>query len=561
MPSLESLMMPTAPAPQDAPPPSKPIVPQPNGGRGRWKIGAALLALACLAQSVLWALWWEDPTHFKMSVLFVWPAAVFALLNWWTFRSGWSWRVRLGVLGAGCAAVVVFFNLFQLDRFDGDMVPTRIVPAWRPSADQAARDFIASLPATTPVPVTTNGSEPVAAPLVASQGDWPGYRGMDRMGVVREATLRTDWSVRPPKELWKHPVGKAWSSFAVIGDMAFTQEQRGDSEAVVAYSLTTGQQVWSHLDPVKWSASDAQGGTGPRATPQFDSGLLYTQGATGLLSCLDAATGRGVWSADILKDAGTPGSPVPNLGWGTAGSPLVVDQFVIVVPGGKDEKSVVAYDKQTGQRVWSGGSRIASYGSPRVETLLGERTVLVPLGDGLAGHALDDGRELWFFKWGNGPQVNGAQPLLVADNSLLFGCGYGVGTVRLDLSREKSIWTVTQRWHSNRFRPKFNDFVLHNGHVFGLDDGTLTCLDIETGKVKWKSGRYGYGQILLVGETLLILSEDGRVILRRAATSVSEELASFQALDPNGITWNHPVLVRGKLLVRNAIEAACFELE
>ena len=558
---LESLMMPTVPAPQDAPPPSKPIVPQPCVGRGRWKIGAALFALACLAQGMLWAMWWEDPTHFKMSVLFVWPAAVFSLLVWWTFFSGWSWRVRLGALGVGCAAVVAFYNLFRLDRFDGDMVPTRIVPIWQPNADQAAREFIASIPTKNPASVTDADSKSVAVPLVASDGDWPGYRGSNRMGVVREATLRTDWSARPPKELWKHPVGKAWSSFAVIGDMAFTQEQRGESEAVVAYRLASGEQVWSHLDPVKLSASDAQGGSGPRATPQFDNGLLYTQGATGLLNCLDAATGRRVWSTDILKDAGTAGAPVPNLGWGTAGSPLLVDQFVIVVPGGKDEKSVVAYDKQTGQRLWSGGSRIASYGSPRVETLLGERTVLVPLGDGLAGHALADGRELWFFKWGNGPQVNGAQPLLVADNSLLFGCGYGVGTVRLDLAREKSIWTVTQRWHSNRFRPKFNDFVLLNGHVFGLDDGTLTCLDIETGKVKWKSGRYGYGQLLLVGETLLILSEDGRVILRPAATSVTEELASFQALDPNGITWNHPVLVRGKLLVRNAIEAACFELE
>ena len=369
---LESLMMPTVPAPQDAPPPSKPIVPQPCVGRGRWKIGAALFALACLAQGMLWAMWWEDPTHFKMSVLFVWPAAVFSLLVWWTFFSGWSWRVRLGALGAGCAAVVAFYNLFRLDRFDGDMVPTRIVPIWQPNADQAAREFIASIPTKNPASVTDADSKSVAVPLVASDGDWPGYRGSNRMGVVREATLRTDWSARPPKELWKHPVGKAWSSFAVIGDMAFTQEQRGESEAVVAYRLASGEQVWSHLDPVKLSASDAQGGSGPRATPQFDNGLLYTQGATGLLNCLDAATGRRVWSTDILKDAGTAGAPVPNLGWGTAGSPLLVDQFVIVVPGGKDEKSVVAYDKQTGQRVWSGGSRIASYGSPRVETLLGE---------------------------------------------------------------------------------------------------------------------------------------------------------------------------------------------
>jgi outer membrane protein assembly factor BamB len=234
---------------------------------------------------------------------------------------------------------------------------------------------------------------------------------------------------------------------------------------------------------------------------------------------------------------------------------------VIVNPGGKDGQSVAAYDKLSGKRVWSGGNRISSYGSLRAETLLGEGIILVPLGEGLAGHSLADGSELWFFPWMSGPKVNAAQPLVVADNSLLFGCGYGIGTVRLDLARDGTNWTVTQRWHSNRFRPKFNDFVLHEGHVYGLDDGTLTCLDIESGKVKWKSGRYGYGQLLLVDETLLILSETGRVVLVPASPSRPEETASFQALSSEYFTWNHPVLVRGKLLVRNAHEAACFELE
>ena len=226
-----------------------------------------------------------------------------------------------------------------------------------------------------------------------------------------------------------------------------------------------------------------------------------------------------------------------------------------------DGQSVAAYDKLSGKRVWSGGSRIATYGSPRVEALLGERIILVPLGEGLAGHSLADGSELWFFPWMSGPKVNAAQPLVIADNSLLFGCGYGIGTVRLDLARMGTKWTVTQRWHSNRFRPKFNDFVLHDGHVYGLDDGTLTCLDIESGKVKWKSGRYGYGQLLLVGEMLLILSETGQVVLVPASPSRPEVTASFQALGDENFTWNHPVLVRGKLLVRNAHEAACFDLE
>ncbi len=531
-----------------------------TAGRGRWKIAVGVLAGACLAQALLWAKWWEDPTHFKMSILFVWPAALFSLLIWWTFFSGWSTKVRFRSVGVGLAAVAAFFSLFRLEKFDGDMVPHRIAPFWAKTSDQQLKQLLDQIEAAT-AKVPQSATATVAEPLVADESDWPGYRGAARDGIVRGMTLRTDWSTKPPREIWRHPVHSAWSSFAVIGDMAFTQEQHEAGEAVVAYRLSTGEPLWAHRDQVKFVAADFQGGPGPRATPQFDEGKLYTQGATGLLNCLDAATGRVVWSADILKDAGSEGTPAPNLGWGTASSPLVVDQLVIVNPGGKDGQSVVAYDKLSGKRVWSGGSRIATYGSPRVETLLGERIILVSLGEGLAGHSLADGRELWFFEWMSGPKVNAAQPLVVADNSLLFGCGYGVGTVRVDLAREGAKWTATQRWHSNRFRPKFNDFVLHEGHVYGLDDGTLTCLDIESGKVKWKSGRYGYGQLLLVGETLLILSETGRVVLVPASPTRPEETASFKVLDDENFTWNHPVLVRGKLLVRNAHEAACFELE
>ena len=518
-----------------------------------------MFAGACLAQALLWAKWWEDPTHFKMSILFVWPAALFSLLIWWTFFSGWSAEVRFRSVGVGFAVVVAFFGLFRLEKFDGDMVPHRIVPFWVPTTDQQLKQFLDQnkvAPAEAP-----QTASPAVELLVASESDWPGYRGAARDGIVRGVTLRADWSTKPPREVWRHPVGSAWSSFAVVGDIAFTQEQHDADEAVVAYRLSTGEQLWAHRDQVKFIAADFQGGPGPRATPQFDQGKLYTQGATGLLNCLDAATGRVVWSADILKDAGSEKSPAPNLGWGTAGSPLVVDQLVIVIPGGMDGQSVAAYDKLSGKRVWSGGSRIATYGSPRVEALLGERIILVCLGEGLAGHSLADGSELWFFPWMSGPKVNAAQPLVIADNSLLFGCGYGIGTVRLDLARMGTKWTVTQRWHSNRFRPKFNDFVLHDGHVYGLDDGTLTCLDIESGKVKWKSGRYGYGQLLLVGEMLLILSETGQVVLVPASPSRPEVTASFQALGDENFTWNHPVLVRGKLLVRNAHEAACFDLE
>lgn len=525
--------------------------------RGRWKIGAAIFLIACVAQSILWTMWWEDPTHFKMSILFVWPAAIFSLLIWWTFFSGWSAKVRFGLIGLGIVGIVAFFSVFRPDRFDGDMVPTRLTYRWQPSADQKAKDYLEQLqPGTLGTP--TDVAE--AKPLVADEHDWTGFRGPDRLGVLHDVRLRTDWIVNPPKELWRHPVGHSWSSFAVIGDYAFTQEQRGNTEVVVAYELNTGTQIWAHTDDAYFAVTEVQGGGGPRSTPQFSDGKLYTLGATGILNCLDARTGHRDWTTNILQDAGSDGKPGANLEWGMSGSPLVVDQLVIVIPGGKDGKSVAAYDRSTGKKVWSGGDQPATYASPTLATLRGERVVLAPLGTGLSANALDSGKQLWFFPWTNAPKVCGAMPVALDEQSVLYGIGYGEGTVRLEVDKGEN-WSVTKKWHSNRFRPKFNDFVIRDGYAYGLDDGTLSCLNIETGKVVWKGGRYGYGQILLVNDMLLVVSEKGEVLQIPAEPSKPDVVASFKALDEAAITWNQPVLVRNKLLVRNANEAACFDLE
>jgi outer membrane protein assembly factor BamB len=493
-----------------------------------------------------------------MSVLFVWPAALFSLLIWWTFFSGWSAKVRFGLVGLGIAGLVAFFSIFRLERFDGDMTPTRIVLRWSKSADQKARQYIETLQVRSGNPATAPQE---AEPLEADENDWPGYRGQDRSGIVTGVTLRTDWENRRPTEVWRHPVGRAWSSFAVVGDYAFTQEQRGDSESVVAYRFSNGEQVWEHRDEVQFVAATPQGGPGPRSTPQFSGGKLYSLGGTGLLNCLDPRTGKVHWSTNILKDAGDGGQPAANLEWGMSGSPLVVDNLVVVIPGGKTGSSVVAYHKDTGEKVWKTGDWQATYASPVIATLGGDRTVLAPLGPGLAGLDLGSGREKWFFPWTNAPLVCGAMPVALDDHSVLYGIGYGVGTVRLDVQRSGESWTVHQQWQSNRFRPKFNDFVIRDGNAYGLDDGTLTCLNLETGQVRWKSGRYGYGQVLLVGDVLLIVSEKGTVFQIPAQPEKPSELTSFQALDENEITWNQPVLIRGKLLVRNANEAACFDLE
>ena len=556
------------PQPTETPVPVTATPAMPNL-RGRWVWAAGILAIACIAQSVLWAKWWEDPTYFAMSVLFVWPAALFALAIWWTFFSGWSWRIRLGLVGAIAATFFGFFNLYRLE-WDGGMIPRRFILRSKPTPEEVARlyrkqQLASATAAETKATGDLQTAEPL--PLVVTEGDWPGFRGPHRDGIVRNGSLRRDWQSAPPTQIWRHPLGRAWSSFAVVGSHAFTQEQRDEYECVVAYDIETGSEVWVHQDKTILSIVDANGGPGPHATPQFDEGCLYTLGGTGVLNCLDAANGKPLWSTNILKDAGDGKVPAANIEWGISGSPLIVDNLVIVVPGGNAKEGtigfnqgVAAYDKKSGQRTWVAGKHQASYGSPRLENIGGSPQLLIPHADGLSGHSLDDGKELWFFPLSNPPKVNSSMPWLLDDGSLLFGTGYGVGSVRLDISNgDGHEWTAKQRWQTNRFRPKFNDFFVRDGHAYGLDDGTLACLDVENGKVKWKSGRYGYGQLLLVDDIMLIITEDGELLLVPATPAKPEAIATFKVFD-SGFCWNHPVLVRGKLLVRNAAEAVCLDV-
>jgi outer membrane protein assembly factor BamB len=530
-------------------------------GRGRWKIGVGILAIAVVAQAALWTYFADDRTGSKMSILFVWPAALFALAIWWTFFSAQPWRIRLAAWGLLGLASAAFYGIFAVEGTDGEMTPTFRL-RWRPSAKAQAAAYLATRPAPKPADPTP---EVLASqePWLAGEGDWPGFRGPNRDGVVAGVTLRRDWDKRPLKELWRHPVGLGWSSFAVVGDLAFTQEQRGENECVVCYRVDDGSEVWVHADPVILKIVELNGDDGPHATPQFHEGRLYTLGGTGVLNCLDARTGSCLWQTDILKDAGGEGEAVKNIQWGMSGSPLIVDDLVIVSPGGQNKRSTIAYDRLSGEIVWSAGNYEAGYASPHLATIHGVRQVIVFHGTGIAGHDLSDGRQLWNFDWVNNPKVNSVQPLVFDDGSVLFGCSYGVGTARVDLVRNADgSWEQPKlRWKTNKFRPKFNDFVIRDGFVYGLDDGILLCLDPETGKVKWKdrAGQYGYGQMLLAAELLLILSEQGELVLVEARPDKFQEVARMQVLDP--ICWNHIATAHGKVLVRNNHVAACFELD
>jgi len=397
--------------------------------------------------------------------------------------------------------------------------------------------------------------EPLASnePAVRSPApvaDWPGFRGPARDGVIRGVRIATDWANSPPAELWRRPIGPGWSSFAVHGDLLYTQEQRGDDEVVSCYKLTTGEPVWRHSDAVRFWESNA--GAGPRATPTLSNGRVYTFGATGILNALDAGSGAVLWSRNAAADTG-----VETPGWGFASSPLVVNDAVIVAASGR----LAAYDVATGERRWLGPDGGGGYSSPHLVTIDGVAQVLLLRGARSTSVAPADGALLW--EHVGQPAASILQPALAADGDILIAASDamgGIGMLRIAVAHGPAGWTVEERWTSRGLKPYFNDFVVHEGHAYGFDGSILACIDLADGQRKWKGGRYGNGQLVLLPEQdlLLVLSEEGELALVGATPDRFTELARLPAIA--GKTWNHPVLVRDVLLVRNGEEMAAFRL-
>jgi len=380
---------------------------------------------------------------------------------------------------------------------------------------------------------------------------WTDFRGPRRDGDYQEEPVLADWPAAGLKPIWKQPVGGGYASFVVAGGRAFTIEQRAWQEVVAAYDVPTGRELWTN----SWSGKfqESMGGDGPRATPTWSHGIVYALGAAGELRALEDETGKVVWRTNILNDSGAE-----NLDWGMAAAPLIVDDTVIVLPGGSNGLSIVAYDRVTGKRVWSALGDKQAYCSPMLVTLNGVRQLLVVSATRMMGVGPADGKVLWEYPFATYNGINAAQPLVIGDNRVFVSASYGAGAAMIELSRSDQGFSVREVWRNTRMKNRFSGSVLRDGVIYGLDEGILAAMDANTGELKWKGGRYGYGQVLLAGSNLIVLTEDGDLALVRAIPDRHEEISRFRVLD--GKTWNVPALAGGYLLVRNLAEMAAFDL-
>jgi outer membrane protein assembly factor BamB len=378
---------------------------------------------------------------------------------------------------------------------------------------------------------------------------WTQFRGPNRDGRYEEMPILTDWSEDGPPMLWKQPCGGGYSSFSIANGIAYTIEQRRDQEVAVAYDLLTGREIWTHQWPAQFFES--LGGEGPRSTPTWDEGRVYVLGATGELWCFDAETGDIIWNKNIQSDA-------TNFYYGVSGSPLIVDDMLIVQPSGKNIASFQAYDKLTGDLIWSALEEQNEYVSPIIAAIAGQRQIVSYTDQRYVGLAIEDGSLLWQHPLQNHKMLHIAQPLIIDENRIFHSAGYGTGCELFSVKHENGAYQVESIYSNNRMKNKFGSSILHEGFIYGLDESILACLNAETGERAWKGGRYGYGQILFASEHIIVLTERGEIALVKATPEKHEEVALIPAIE--GKTWNVPAMSDGYLLVRNAYEMACYDL-
>jgi outer membrane protein assembly factor BamB len=477
-----------------------------------------------------------------------------SVLVWFLWESGHS-AARKRWVGWGLVGVVIAgIACFRIERVSGDLVP-ELKLRWTLSPDRL-------LP-------KVNGGIASGGSWDAGPDDFPRFLGPNGSASLDAPVLDPDWSARPPQELWRTPMGAGWGGFATCADNAVTLEQRGDEELVTCRSITDGAITWSVA--VRARHETVLGGVGPRSTPTIRDGVVYATGATGWLHAIDGATGRVLWKKDVLTDLGIdPGAHAAAVAWGRAGSPLVTDALVIVPGGGpffeprsngSVAASLVAYDRATGERRWTAGEEQISYVSPEL-VRIGERDVILTVNESRAvAYDPANGHEAWGFPWPghSNSDATCSQPRLLADGSIFLSKGYGIGAALFAAPGGGDPLAYAAVWRQpGMLKTKYANVVVHDGHAYGLSDGILECVRLSDGARRWKKGRYGQGQVLRVGDLLIVQAESGEIVLVECVPMQHVERARLAALSSQ--TWNNPCLTGDRLLVRSAEEAACFRL-
>jgi len=407
-----------------------------------------------------------------------------------------------------------------------------------------------------------NASEPGGG---SSASEWPRWRGMNQDGISPDQGLLKEWPKDGPKKSWTYEkAGMGYSSFTVAGGKLFTMGTRGNDLVVIALDATTGEELWAETVAQDEQKGYSTGwGHGPRSTPTFDGGKIYALGPQGSLTCLDAKNGSKVWSKDLVKDFGGKAG-----GWGFSESPLVDGKRVIVAPGG-NTAPLVALDKDTGETIWKAsipGAGAAEYATVVAADFGGTRQYVKLFQTSVVGVNAETGELVWTSPWPRGRTAVIPTPI-VSGNQVYVTSGYGAGSklIEVDGSSAKDVWDNTEMKNHHGGVVKVGD------HLYGFSDGAgLVCQSWKTGEIVWNErGQFTQKGALHVADGMLVCvnESDGTVTLATATPEGFKQAGQFQLQpqspnrNPQGKIWSHPLVLRGKLYLRDQEFISCFDVK
>jgi outer membrane protein assembly factor BamB len=398
---------------------------------------------------------------------------------------------------------------------------------------------------------------PMAAAVALAAGatfavaeDWPQYRGLHQDGISSETGLLKSWPESGPKVLWRVQLGDGYSGISVAGQRVYTMFGNADGEYLICLGAADGKELWRvRLDSDR---ADDMGG-GPRATPTLDGGTVYALGARAVLAAVDASDGKVLWRKDLKKEVN---AVVPR--WGVSASPLVEDDLLLVAAGGKPDGAIVALDKKTGALRWKAYSDKPGYSTPLPVEIHGVRQVLFFTGSSLAAVTPEDGKVLWSVPWSTSYDVNAAMPVMVAPDKVFVSSSYDTGAAVFQVTTDGKTWKAEPAWKSRVMKNHFNSSILHEGYLYGFDDGTLKCINALTGEEKWRQRGFSKGSLLLADGHLLVFSEDGVLALVEATPEAYREKARTRIFDSK--TWTMPSLAGGTLYLRDEAEMVALDI-